>query len=125
MGESNFDDIDLYKTRFVNINLESSKFDDINMSKAFFHNINMHLAKFNEIGLWEIEVGQCEMGGAYFHDIKSDGKSNRFENVELNGTSFLNCNLSNVDIKDCDIKGLKINGVSIEELLEQYQGSKE
>ncbi|MCR8658686.1 sigma-70 family RNA polymerase sigma factor [Paenibacillus endoradicis] len=120
MGESDFDDIDMYKTRFYNINLEGSKFDNINMSKTYFNDINMHLAKFEEVGLWDIEIGKCAMGGAYFHDIALEGKSNRFENVELTGTTFRNCNLSNVDIKDCDTTGLTINGISIEALLESY-----
>jgi len=124
MDESDFDDIDMNKTRFCNINLEGSRFDNINMSKTIFNDINMHLAKFVDVGLWEIEVGKCEMGGAYFHDITMEGKSNKFENCELMGTSFLNCNLSNVDIKDCDISGLKINGVSVEALLESYNKNK-
>ncbi|MBD3921704.1 sigma-70 family RNA polymerase sigma factor [Paenibacillus sp. PR3] len=120
MGESGFDDIDMSKANFNNINLESSKFDNINMSKAVFHDINMHLAKFDEVGLWEIEVSNCEMGGAHFHDITLQGKANTFERCDLSGTVFLNCNLSNVDIRDCEIAGLTINGVSIDVLLESY-----
>jgi uncharacterized protein YjbI with pentapeptide repeats len=124
MGQSEFDDIDMPKTNFSNVNMEGTRFDDINMTSTVFHNINMTLVKFDEVGLWEIEVGNSQMGTAYFHDIKLHGKGNKFERCQLNGTSFVNCDLSNVDIRDCNISGLTVNGISLEVLLESYNKSK-
>ncbi|THF74081.1 sigma-70 family RNA polymerase sigma factor [Cohnella fermenti] len=121
MGESDFDDIDLSRARFHNINMHGARFDDINMSGAVFHNINMKGASFREVGLWEIEVAQCCMGDAYFHDIGREGQGSRFERCDLAGTSFLDCNLANADIRECDISGLRIEGIPVEELLEAYR----
>jgi RNA polymerase sigma factor (sigma-70 family) len=120
MGESEFDDIDMHKTNFNNINMQGVKFDNIDMSRTIFHDINMQGVKFDEVGMWEIEISNGSMGGAYIHDIILEGKGNKFESCELNGTSFINCNLSDVDIKDCNITGLKVNGISLDILLENY-----
>ncbi|WP_314591838.1 sigma-70 family RNA polymerase sigma factor [Paenibacillus terrigena] len=122
MGKSDFNDIDMFGTQFYNVNLQDSRFDNINMSKTFFHDINMQHVKFEEIGLWDIEVCNSAMGGANFHHIKQEGKGNRFDSCELQGTTFVQCNLANVDIQDCDITGMKINGIPIEELLKHYKG---
>lgn len=110
MGQTEFDNADMSNVKFHNINMTGVKFDDINMDNSTFYNVNMY----------EIDIGKAWIGGAYIHDvIMEKGKSNKFENCELNGTLFKNCSLSNVDITDCNITGLKINGVLIEELLEK------
>jgi len=105
------------ESRFHDVNLSGAEFDDVNMSKVSFHNINFS----------NISICGVQMGGAQFKHIGlppgTPGKQlpMRFEECDLNGSSFKKCDLTNVDVVDCDISGMKIHGILVQDMLDVYQ----
>jgi uncharacterized protein YjbI with pentapeptide repeats len=100
-------------SRFHDVNMAETEFDDMNMKGVSFHNINMS----------DIRVGAVQMGGAKFKHIglpPGSAEKQRpltFEEADLNSSTFLKCDLSNVRIDQCNIEGLTVNGVRISDLL--------
>ena len=100
--------------------LAQAEFDDVNMTKAQFHNINMS----------DIAVSCVQMGGAKFKHIGlppgSKGKQRplSFEEADLNGTTISKCDLSNVKIVNCNVEGMTIDGVPVTKLMAAYKQKK-
>ena len=54
-------------------------------------------------------------------DPEAQQRPLRFEDCDLNGSTFTNCDLSHVELTNCNVSGLKINGLLVDELLEEYE----
>ena len=90
--------------------------------------------KIHDANLSDLEISDAQLGGAYIHNIglppeghpafKAGVKQRplRFDNCDLNSSTISNCDLSNVQITDCNLSGMTINGISVQDLLNTYQG---
>lgn len=109
-----------------NANMSGSRFHDVNLSGAEFDDINMSKVCFRNVNLSDISVCGVQMGGAEFKHVGlppgTPGKQRplRFEECDLNGSTFKECSLTDVDIIDCDISGMKIHGISVQDMLDSY-----
>lgn len=102
------------------------------LNNSDFFDVAMTNAKIVNANLSDLEIEGAQLGGAYIHNIGMPPKDHpmfdpdarqrplRFEDCDLNNSTFTKCDLNAVELIDCDIKGLKINGILIEELINQY-----
>ena len=108
---------DISGSRFHDVNLAGAEFDDANMSKVRFHNINMS----------DIAVSAVQMGGAKFKHIgpppgsKEKQRPLTFEEADLNGSTILRCDLSNVKIENCHVQGMRIDGLLVTDLVAAHK----
>jgi len=112
-------------------NLNGSNFKQFCMDGSVLQDVSAKNVKIADANLSDLEIEGAQLGGAFIHNIGMPPQGHpaydpaakqrplRFENCDLNGTTFADCNLSGVEISDCDISGLKINGVLIAELLKR------
>ena len=102
------------------------------LNNSDFFDVGMANVKIVNANLSDLEIEGAQLGGAYIHNIGMPPKDHpmydpearqrplRFEECDLHGSTLNHCDLSDVVLTDCNIKGLKINGISIEELINQY-----
>lgn len=62
--------------------------------------------------------------GHPLYDPDTKQRPINFENCDLNNSKITNCNLSNLEIDECNITKVEINGISIEDLLNHYNATK-
>ena len=110
--------------------LSGSHFMDVNLEDAVFENVNLSRARFQNINFSDIIVSAGQIGGADFKHIglptsaasaEIRQRPLRFDQCDLNGTTFSNCDLREVEIVGCDVSGMRIDGISVESLLEAYE----
>ena len=67
-------------------------------------------------------VSDIFTSGVRFMDtnLGDENKPILFERCDLEGSTFHNCNLRNVDIQTSELTGMKINNVPVEELMNAY-----
>jgi hypothetical protein len=99
------------------------------LNNSDFNDVAMANVKIVNANLSDLEIEGAQLGGAYIHNIGMPPKDHpmydpeapqrplRFEDCDLNNSTFTNCDLSGVELTDCNIKGLKINGIAIEDLI--------
>jgi len=99
------------------------------LNNSDFFDVAMVNVKIVNANLSDLEIEGAQLGGAYIHNIGMPPKDHpmydpqarqrplRFEDCDLNNSTFTNCDLSGVELTDCNIKGLKINGIAIEDLI--------
>jgi uncharacterized protein YjbI with pentapeptide repeats len=110
--------------------MTGSRFEDVCLGDAEFDNVSLVRAKLHNINLSDITVTAAQIGGATFKHIGLPpglpGKQRplRFEEVDLNGTTILNCDLSGVKIKKCNTEGMMIDGVLVTDLIAAYKQKK-
>jgi|SRR5580692_7163554 uncharacterized protein YjbI with pentapeptide repeats len=109
-----------------NAMLNNSYFNDVAMTNVTIINANLS----------DLEIEGAQIGGAYIHNIGGPPADHpmydpafkhrpvRFENCDLNNSSFKDCDLSGVSISDCDLSGMKIEGIPVEEMLAAYHNAK-
>lgn len=107
--------------------LTGSRFEDVCLGDTEFDNVSLVRAKLHNINLSDITVTAAQIGGASFKHIGlppgSKGKQHplRFEDADLNGTTFLKCDLSGVKVDDCNTKGMKIDGIPVADMMAAYK----
>ena len=120
MAKSSFDNVNLGEARFHNVNMHRVSFDDINMGGVRFHNINMSDTSFAGVNL----------GGAHFQHIgpapDAQGRQERqkpitFEEMMLCDSTFRDVDMSGAKIVDCNMDGVTIDGNPVADLLAAYQ----
>jgi uncharacterized protein YjbI with pentapeptide repeats len=110
--------------------ISGSVFTDVNLKGATFDNVNMSGVKFHDINLSDIDVSAVQMGGAKFRHVglppKTPGKQRpvSFSEMDLNGSTFALCDLSNVKIESCKVEGMTIDGVAVADMLAAYKAGK-
>lgn len=109
--------------------IDSSSFTNVSLKDALFSNIYMGGAKITDANLSNLEIDGAQLGGAYIHNIgmppvghpmydpQAKQAPLKFENCELEGSSFTACSFKNVTLTRCQVEGMTVDGVSIEELL--------
>ncbi len=108
MEESVFEDVNLQNSEFKNVSLANCKFLNINFSNVNFSAANMSSTRFTHIGL------PCELQKKGLRQ-----SSLIFEECDLNNSTFIGCDFTDVKIEKSNIKGLIIDGVEIENLLKK------
>ncbi|MFB9841752.1 pentapeptide repeat-containing protein [Mucilaginibacter ginsenosidivorans] len=113
------------------------------LNGSYFNDVAMTNVKIINANLSDLEIEGAQLGGAFIHNIGGPLEGHpaydpnfkqrpvRFEDCNLNNSTFTDCNLAGVlitdcnlkgvSITDCNISGLIINGVNIEELLKAYR----
>ncbi|MBK0379048.1 pentapeptide repeat-containing protein [Mucilaginibacter segetis] len=93
-------------------------------------------ASITNANLSDLEIKDAQMGGAYIHNIGMPPEGHpfydpnakqrplRFEDCNLEGTTFADCNLTDVSITDSNTTGMTIDGVLVSELFKAYQSLK-
>ncbi len=115
--ENKFEGRNMPGTTFHNVNLGNAHFDDVNLSGAIFHDINFS----------DVAFSAAQMGGATFkhiglpRDAKGTQRGLAFENAELNGSAFVDCDLRDVKIENCTLDGMTIDGIAVADLLAAYK----
>jgi|GEM_PF-498233 len=126
-GKNIAEHVDISGSVFSDVNLKGATFDNVNMSGVTFNNINMSGVKFHDINMSDIEVGAVQMGGAEFiHIGLPPGKPGRqrpvtFTEMDLNGSTFMMVDLSNVKIESCKTDAMSIDGVLVADMLATYK----
>ena len=99
------------------------------LNNSDFFDVAMANVKIVNANLSDLEIEGAQLGGAYIHNIGMPPKDHpmydpnarqrplRFDDCDLNNSTFTNCDLSCVELPNCNIKGLKINGIDIEDLI--------
>jgi uncharacterized protein YjbI with pentapeptide repeats len=111
----------------AHVNIAGSQFRDVDLADAEFDNVNLSRAKLHNINLSDIAVSAVQIGGASFKHVGlppcAAGRQRplRFEDCDLNGSTFTRCNLSNVVFAGCDVSGMTIDGVAVADMLKVYQ----
>lgn len=102
--------------------LNNSYFNDVAMTNTVIINANLS----------NLEIEGAQIGGAYIHNIGGPPVGHpmydpgfkhrpvRFEDCDLNGSTFKNCDLSGVSVTGSNLSGMLINGISVEEMLDAY-----
>lgn len=102
------------------------------LNNSEFFDVTMTNVKIVNANLSDQEIEGAQLGGAYIHNVGMPPQDHpmynpvarqrplRFEDCDLNNTTFTKCDLNGVELTDCNIKDLKINGILIEELISQY-----
>lgn len=101
LNDSDFFDVAMANVKIVNANLSDLEIEGAQLGGAFIHNIGMPPKDHP------------------MHDPEARQRPLRFEDCDLHGSIFTNCDLSRVELADCKIKGLRINGILIEDLINQ------
>ncbi|HVW13096.1 MAG TPA: pentapeptide repeat-containing protein [Mucilaginibacter sp.] len=103
------------------------------LNNSYFNDVAMTNVTIINANLSDLEIEGAQIGGAYIHNIGGPPPGHpmfdpgfkqrpvRFENCDLNNSTFTNCNLSGVSITQSNLKGMRINGVDVEELLKAYE----
>jgi len=107
-----------------------SRFEDVCLGDAEFDNVSLVRAKLHNINLSDITVTAVQIGGSTFKCIVlppgSTGKQRplRFEEADLNGTTLLNCDMSDVKIEKCNIHGMTIDSTLVTDMIEALNHKK-
>lgn len=103
------------------------------LNNSYFFDIAMTDTKIINANLSDLEIEGAQIGGAYIHNIGSPPPGHpmhdpafkqrpvRFEDCDLNQSTFTNCDLSGAALNNCNINGMTINGILVEELLNNYK----
>lgn len=103
------------------------------LNDSYFNNIAMTNAKIINANLSDLEIEGAQLGGAFIHNIGMPPKDHpmydpearqrplKFEDCDLNGSTLTNCDLSGVAITQSNLAGMTINGISVEDMLREYQ----
>lgn len=102
------------------------------LNGSYFNDVAMTNVKIINANLSDLEIEGAQIGGAFIHNIGGPPKDHpaydpnfkqrpvRFEDCDLNSSTFTNCDLTGVAISNCNIDGLTINGVNISDFLKEY-----
>jgi len=116
--------------------INGSRFEVLCMDGSHFRDVSAKWLKITDANLSDLEIEGAQLGGAFIHNIgmPPDGhpmydpearqRPLKFENCDLNNSTFTDCNLDGVVIDNCNVGGMKINGVLVEDLLKQYNSKK-
>ncbi|WP_246096410.1 pentapeptide repeat-containing protein [Paenibacillus sinopodophylli] len=128
-----FDDVNLAQTKITNANMSQMSIHDANLSKLSISNVNFSEYEIKNANMSHGLIEHVQLFGTEFRNIMlpdpKDAPSDAdsvykpivFQQSDLRGIQFHNCNLSHADLRDCDITGLRINGILIEDLLKSQQ----
>jgi hypothetical protein len=112
--------------------LNGSSFRNVMMNGLLLNDVSMTHCKVINANLSDLEIEGAQIGGAYIHNIGGPPEDHpaydpsfqqrpvRFENCDLNNSSFSNCDLSSVSITGCDLSGMRINDILVTDLLNCY-----
>lgn len=132
IGHDQYENCDMAKTQFYQVNLEGSSLSNSNLannhisncnfSQAKFQNINFRNSLFADLNLSGSKLLFVTLGGVRFMntDLGNEGQSITFDSCDLSGSQFRQCNLKNVEIQNSDLTGMKINNIAVEELMDAY-----
>ena len=114
--------VNLEGSSFSNSNLMNTHISNCNLSHSKFQNINLRNALYADLNLSNSEMVFVTLSGVRFMDtnLGDENKPILFERCDLEGSTFHNCNLRNVDIQTSELTGMKINNVPVEELMNAY-----
>lgn len=110
--------------------LTGSRFEDVCLGDAEFDDVSLVRAKLRNINFSDITVTAAQIGGASFKHIGltpgSTGKQRplRFEEADLNGTTFLRCDLSGVKVEKSNTEGMTIDGIPVTDMIAAYNRQK-
>jgi len=102
------------------------------LNHSYFNDVSMTHMTIVNANLSDLEIEGAQLGGAYIHNIGGPPVDHpmydpnfkhrpvRFEDCDLNSSTFKNCDLTGVSITDSNLSGMKINGIRVEELFEAY-----
>jgi len=144
--DSGLNGMRIHHSGMANLSLRHMDLDGLSigfsqMNGAVLHDLGGHTVpiRFSENDFKGSLVDRCDLAGTQFVHCNLSGLTIqgsslqdswllqpeeyepwRMENVNMSGSTIVNCDLSDVDIRDCRIDGLRINGIPVEELLEAY-----
>lgn len=127
IAKSEFVDVNMANAKFDTVKLSNSNFHNVDLSKSAFNNINFRKVKLTNVDLSDIEISMAIIGGAKFKNIglPSGSKEKQspvsFEDVDLNNSKLLKCDLSGVSVDSCKIEGMKIDGILVSDLIKNYK----
>ncbi|MGF7050786.1 uncharacterized protein YjbI with pentapeptide repeats [Paenibacillus sp. DS2015] len=123
--ELNFENVNLAKSQINNANMSGWVMNDVNLSELKITNANLSKTVIQNANLSHAVIDHVELIGTEFLNIvlPQQGDANYSPEGQYKPIIFRNSNLSNMELIDCDISGLKINGILIEELLRDKEGS--
>ncbi|RFZ84985.1 pentapeptide repeat-containing protein [Mucilaginibacter terrenus] len=121
------------KISATEVNLAGSSFTMACLNNARFEDVALVGVKITNANLSDLEIDGAQLGGAFIHNIGMPPEGHpffdpnakqrplKFENCDLNNSTFTSCDLSGVSISCCNITGMQINGILVEELLKAYE----
>jgi uncharacterized protein YjbI with pentapeptide repeats len=112
--------------------IAGSEFEDLDMARAQFTNVNLNGARFHDINFSDVHFTAAQMGGSTFKHIgpmpDNEGKQERqrrvtFEEGMMCDSVFRRMDRPNVMMIDCDVAGMTIAGILVTDLLEEWKKS--
>lgn len=106
------------------------------LNESYFNDVSMANVKITNANLSDLEIEGAQLGGAFVHNIGMPPKGHpmydpnarqrplRFEDCDLNNSTFINCDFRGVALSECQIDGMKINGIPVVDLLTEYNKAK-
>ena len=122
MAKTVYYEVNLEGSSFSNSTLAKSHISNCNLSHSKFQNINLRNSLYADLNFSNSEMVFVTLGGVRFTDTDL-GEENRpisFERCNLEGSTFSNSNLRNVEIQKSDLTGMKIDGVPVDDLIDAY-----
>ena len=87
---------------FNDVCLSDAHFDDVSLANAQFHDVNMNKAMFSYVNFASVLVADSQ----------------------FKSSTFIKCDLCDIQLIDCTITGMKINGIDVEEMIKAYNEKK-
>ncbi|RZK38129.1 MAG: pentapeptide repeat-containing protein [Pedobacter sp.] len=112
--------------------LNGSSFQNVMMNALLLNDVSMIHCKIINANLSDLEIEGAQIGGAYIRNIGGPPEDHpaydpafkqrpvKFENCDLNNSSFSSCDLSDVSINACNLSGMRIDGILVTDLLNAY-----
>ena len=103
------------------------------LNNSTFFDVAMANVKITTADLSDIEIEGAQLGGAIIHNIGLPPEGHpmynptakqrpvRFEDCDLNNSTFTNCDLNGVKISDCNLVSMKVNGILVEDMLKAHK----
>jgi len=89
---------------FVNCNFAKADLSEINFDTCQFNSCDFSLVAIKNVAFRDIAFKDCKLLGLHFDDCNKFVFSVRFENCQLNLSSFFKMNLIHAKFKDCNLQ---------------------
>ncbi|MDF2713779.1 MAG: pentapeptide repeat-containing protein [Paenibacillus sp.] len=122
ISNSEFNDCRAEKVVFHDISLPHVRVTYADLKHCYFHDMNMVNGSISNANLSNLSIDGVNISGMSIRNAGAQQKPIVLENLNIPGSTIVDCNLTNVELTNCNIEGLKINGILIEELIKSAQG---
>ncbi|NNF34127.1 MAG: pentapeptide repeat-containing protein [Saprospiraceae bacterium] len=108
---------------FIDCNFNQCDFSEMSFSDCTFKTCNLSMTIMNKTAMKNVDINECRITGVHFEDcnpflfsIHCEGcpmEFSTFVQMDLKRSTFIDCQMINVDFTEADLSGLELDGCDL------------